>query len=97
LPVSAPARICFFIPIVISKPLFLENSRLSAMGREMKLIYTRYSLIAEFEHAGFGGEIKVILLTPEPVEASPGKGARRVGIGVEVEDGRLIQGPIVSN
>ena len=78
----APERICFFIPVVISKPYFLENTRLSFLGEEKKLTYTRYSLIAEFDHQAFTGEAEVTLVTPEPVEAYGRKDPRLVGIGV---------------
>ncbi len=83
-PAPAPGRICFFLPIVISKPHFLGTARLSFMGQEKPLIYTRHSLIAEFDNRGFSGDTTVTLLTAPPVEAHPGKDPRRVGIGIAV-------------
>jgi len=81
----APERICFFVPVVISKPHFLENCRLKFYGQERRMTYTRYSLIAEFQQCDFrGGEATVTLLTPPPVEAYPVKDPRRVGLGIAV-------------
>jgi hypothetical protein len=79
-----PGRARFYIPTAIGKPGFMENCTLSFAGQTKPMLYTRYSLIAEFEHSGLSQGATVVLKTRPTEPANPPHDDRLLGIGVVI-------------
>jgi hypothetical protein len=82
LPRLPAGKIRFFLPLIMSKPGFAQQARLS-FGNETKPLHiTRQSLLAEFDHRGCDAAPTVTLITPEPQPAAPPRDMRHLGLAI---------------